>query len=170
MPHPERRTVRDHRGHHPWRFLGEHLRDWKVVWTDDLRPGDFGETVHSERRIYLAHGMNEAERRSTLAHETGHVLRGPQPADRELYEEALADRQAARLLLPSVRRIGQSLAWHHADHDAVAKDLWVDPEILDVRLSTLAPRERAWLDEQLQLIQVSVTHQGPAGRRAAALR
>ncbi|TIC78821.1 ImmA/IrrE family metallo-endopeptidase [Nocardioides sp. GY 10127] len=149
----DRRRCRDHRGHHPWRFIGQ-LPDWRIDWTDDLEPGVWGLTLHREKRILMANGLDQAERRSTIAHEAGHVLRGPSSVCMRLREEALVERQAARLLLPSVRRIGHALAWHHADHDKAAHELWVDDRMLDARLSTLAPRERGWLDQQLDAIVV----------------
>lgn len=148
LPSLNRRACCDYRGHHPWRYIGQHS-DWKVVFTDDLPPGRWGKTVHDEKRILIAHGLDQAERRSTLAHETGHVLRGPRSTCRRLNEESLVERQAARLLLPSVRRIGHALAWHSAEHEATAHDLWVDEKLLNNRLSTMAPAERRWLDGQL---------------------
>lgn len=149
----DRRRCRDHRGHHPWRYIGQHAA-WRIDFTSDLPAGTFGMTLHREKRILIAEGLDQAERRSTLAHETGHVLRGPTSSCRRLAEEVLVDRQGARLLLPSVRRIGHALAWHAADHDKAAHDLWVDDRTLDARLSSLPPRERAWLDDQLATILV----------------
>lgn len=149
----ERRAVRDHRGHHPWRFIGQ-LEDWTIRFTDDLPVGRWGVTRHIEKTIIIREGLDQAERRSTLAHETGHVLRGPRSTCRRLYEESLVERQAARLLAPSVRRIGHALAWTQADHESAAELLWIDERMLHARLSTLAPAERSWLDEQLATILV----------------
>ena len=56
--------------------------------------------------------------------------------------------------VPSVKAIGHALSWHRADHMKAAKDLWVDEKILNARLSTLAPRDRGWLDEQLHTILI----------------
>jgi hypothetical protein len=44
-----------------------------------------------------------------------------------------------------VRRLGHATAFHHGDYEKAAYDLWVDDKMLNVRLSTLAPREREWL-------------------------
>lgn len=152
--HAARRAVRDHRGHHPWRFIGL-LPDWTVEFTNDLPPGRWGLTRHSEMRILINDGLDVEERRCTIAHETGHALRGPRSTCRRHAEESLVDRQAARLLLPSVKKIAWSLSWHRADHELAAKDLWVDEKMLHARLSTLAPRDRAWLDDQLDIIRLT---------------
>lgn len=148
-----RHRIKDHRGHHPWRAMGL-LSEWSVEWTRDLPPGRWGLTLHDEKRVLIRDGLDQAERRCTIAHETGHILRGPVSACHRLREESLVDRQVSRLLLPSVRKISRALAWHQADHDLAAAELWVDDRIFAARLSTLAPRERAHLDEQLATILV----------------
>lgn len=130
------------------------LRDWRVEFTADLPPHHLGLTLHREKRILIQDGLDTEARRSTICHETGHVLRGPHSACHRLYEESLVERQAGRLLVPSVRRLGHALAWHHADYTDTARDLWVDEKLLNVRLSTLAPAERLWLDEQLATILI----------------
>lgn len=147
----DRSRCRDHRGHHPWRFIGQ-FPDWRVDWVNWLPEGRWGLTLHREKRVLMAEGLDQAERRSTIAHETGHVVRGPFSVCRKLYEESLVERQASRLLLPSVRRIGHALAWNRGDYEETAEHLWVDEQLLNVRLSTLAPREHAWLREQMEAI------------------
>lgn len=150
----DRRKIRDYRGHHPWRTVGVFLPKWKVDFTADLPPGHLGLTLHDERRILIRDGLTEESRRSTICHEVGHVLRGPASECHSLYEESLVERQAARLLMPSVQRIGHAMAWHRARYDHTAKDLWVDEKLLNARLSTLAPAERTWLDDQLATILI----------------
>lgn len=139
--------------HHPWRVFS-HLTDWKLIWTDDLPAGRLGRTVCSENKVYLAKGMDQAERRCTIAHETQHILRGPFPASRRLQEELTIDRKVARLLMPSVKRVGHALAFHRADVEQAADELWVDEPILNVRLSALGPRGRERMHEQLATILV----------------
>lgn len=151
--HAERRACRDDRGHHPWRFFAG-LSDWTLEWTHDLPVGRLGLTVHAEKRVLLAEGMDQHERRCTIAHETGHILRGPGKSAHHVSDELHIDRQVARLLVPSVRRLGHALAWHQADYEKAAHDLWIDELVLNVRLSMLPPRERAYLDEQLATILV----------------
>jgi len=143
---------RDHRGHHPWRFLGLFLPEWRVVFVDYIPGGRKGHTIHELRIILILNGLTVAQRRCTLCHEIGHVLRGPFRASAELYEEALVDRQAARLLLPSVRKIAHAMAFHRGDYGLTADELWVDEALLNVKLSTLAPRDKAWLGDQMASI------------------
>lgn len=146
------RDARHHR-HHPWKVFGTH-RDWKLIWTDDLPSGRWGLTIHSAKLVLMANGLDQAERRCTIAHETQHILRGPQPRDQCLREELIINRKVGRLLVPSVRRLGHALAWHQADYEKAAWDLWVDEQILDVRLASLTSREREHLNEQLATILV----------------
>lgn len=144
---------RRHHRHHPWKEFGL-LSDWKIEWTDDLPFGVWGHTDFDTKTVYLANGMNEAERRCTIEHERHHVLRGPVPRGCEMREELLVDRLAARKLLPSVRHIGHVMAWHNANVQRVAHELWVDETMFHVRLSALRPSERDWLTEQMDTILV----------------
>lgn len=142
--------------HHPWRrFAG--LSDWKLRWVDDLG-GDWGRTSHSRRTVFILNGLDQAERRCTIAHETEHVIRGPLSlgaTERDRLREELAiDRHIAKLLVPDVHRVGHALAWAQARHDVAAEELWVDPETLGVRLSSLTVAERAWLHEQLSTVLI----------------
>lgn len=144
---------RRHHRHHPWRAFGE-LRDWKIEWTDDLPFGTWGLTIWEDRTVLLVNGMTEAERRCTIEHERLHVLRGPAPFGMELREELVIDRLVARTLAPSIRRIGHAMCFHRADVERAADELWVDEQTLHVRLSSLAPRERAWFGEQLETVLI----------------
>lgn len=147
----DRQRCRDHRGHHPWRFIGQ-FPDWKVEFRNDLEDDELGLTLHAEKRILMAEGQPQAQRRGTICHEGGHLIRGAFSVCQRLYEESLVERQASRLLLPSVRKVGRALAWNRADYEKVADDLWVDERLLNVRLSTLAPKERTYLTEQMDTI------------------
>lgn len=149
---PVFRDPRHHR-HHPWREFGRH-REWRLTWTDDLPTGVLGRTLFAEKRVLMATGLDEAERRCTIAHETQHVLRGPYEPPARLREELIINRRVGRLLVPSVRRLGHALAWHQADYEKAAWDLWVDDPTLDVRIASLTGRERVSLDEQLATILV----------------
>ena len=133
--------------HHPWAvFRG--LSDWTLRWAR-LPFGVWGETCFDTQTVTLTTGMNQAERRCTIAHETQHILRGPVDDHEHLREELLVDRAVSRLLLPSLERVVDSMAWARGDTDLAADDLWVDPLILEVRLSALHRLEREFIDERL---------------------
>lgn len=133
--------------HHPWRAFRE-LTDWTLRWAQ-LPDGVWGQTCWVTKTVTLTTGMNQAERRCTIAHETQHVLRGPVPAAFEVREEVAVDRNVARLLLPDIHAIGEALAWAPRIEEA-AEELWVDGIILETRLRTLHPSERAYLRRRLE--------------------
>lgn len=139
--------------HHPWRVFST-LTEWSLEWTDDLPFGIWGLTIHGEKRVLLANGLDQAERRCTIAHETQHILRGPYAPHRRLHEELTIDRKVARLLMPSVRKVGHALAFHRANIEHAAHELWVDEQTLHVRLSALGPKEREYMTEQLSTILI----------------
>lgn len=150
---PVRTRQADHHRHHPWRVFST-LTDWTLEWTDDLPDDTWGRTVFADMKVFVANGLDQAGRRCTIAHETQHILRGPAPVEQNLREELITDRRVSRLLVPSVRRLGHALSWHHAATERVADELWVDEKILDVRMAGLTHRERTYLDEQLATVLV----------------
>lgn len=133
--------------HHPWRAF-QALTDIKLRWAP-LPAGMFGYTDHDAGEVVLAEGLTQAERRCTIAHETQHILRGRVPAHLRQREEAAVDREAARLLLPDIRVIGEAMAWASSIEEA-AEDLWVDPAMLRRRLANLHPAERGYLHRRLE--------------------
>jgi hypothetical protein len=134
-----------HRGIHPWRRLRE-LAHVRLLWHEGGPPGwtDFEESTISLRR-----GLNQAERRSTVMHECLHVERGPVPMGLADREELRVEKESARLLLPDVKVIGEALAWAR-DLSEAADELWVDEQMLRVRLRYLHPAERGWLKQRLE--------------------
>jgi hypothetical protein len=134
---------------HPWRRLRDLGPTWQLRWSEDLPWDTYGFTDYSRRRIVLRSGMTFEERRSTITHEVEHVLRGPFSRCEELREEAEVNRRCARLLLPSMQDLADALVWHDSDYEAAAEDLWVDPWTLEVRLGTLRPLERDYLQSRL---------------------
>lgn len=132
--------------HHPWRAFRA-LSDWTLRWAH-LPEGIWGVTCWETNTVTITHGLNEAERRCTIAHETQHVLRGPTMDHMAAREEIYVDRNAARLLMPDIHVIGETLAWALSLEEA-ASELWVDPEMLTVRLKSLHPSERAYLHKRL---------------------
>lgn len=132
--------------HHPWRALRE-FTHITLLWAH-LPEGDLGVTDYEAGTITLAHGLDQAERRCTIDHETEHVRRGPVPAWLEPREERAVDRISARRLLPDIREVAESLAWAHSIAEA-ADELWVDEATLTVRLESLHPAERAYMKRRL---------------------
>jgi hypothetical protein len=110
----------------------------------------YGQTDWRTRTITLATGMTFEERRCTITHEVEHVLRGPASSCRRMAEELEVDRVSARLLMPSMQEVADALVFHRGDHDHAASDLWVDPWMLEVRLSTLYGLERDYLGRRLE--------------------
>lgn len=129
----------------PWRLLRS-LTHIDLVWHDG---GDMGETDHDAGTISLRRGMTWTQRRSTLAHECIHVLRGPTLDTLEDREELHVEKEAARWLLPDVGEIGEALAWAHTRAEA-ADELHVDERTLAIRLRYLHPCERGYLRERLE--------------------
>lgn len=124
---------------HPWRRMRELGPAWTLEWTEHLPWDVYGFTDWPSRTIYLREGMTFEERRCTITHEVEHVLRGPASRCDVLAEEHRVNVHTARLLLPSVRAIADALIWHRGDYEGAAEELWVDPWMLEVRLSTLLP-------------------------------
>lgn len=132
---------------HPWREL-RHLTHVTLRWAH-LPAGVWGLTHHPTATVTLAHGLDQAERRCTVAHELEHVRRGPVPSWLQQREEAAVDRAVARKLLPSILAVGEALAWAQLRIGEAAEELWVDEATLRARLDSLHPAERAYLRRRL---------------------
>lgn len=133
-------------GLNPWRRIRA-LNGWELRWH---RGGDLGWTDFEDKVISLSSELLWAERRSTAMHEALHAERGPVLEGVLAEREELAVRRlAARLLLPSVREIGEALAWAHSAEEA-AEELDVDVEVLRDRLRWLHPAERHYLRARLE--------------------
>jgi hypothetical protein len=135
--------------HDPWHRFSE-LTEWTLRWAD-LPPGIMGTTCHATTIVTLAVGMSQAERRCTIAHETEHILRGPVAPHEARREELLIDDVVSRLLIPSLPELVDALAWAGGHLEAAADALWVDDYLLQVRLGSLTPRERAYAGRRLRL-------------------
>lgn len=134
---------------HAWRRLRDLGPTWRLKWSCDLPSDVYGLTSWRDRTITLREGLSFEERRCTITHEVEHVLRGPASGCSELVEELIVDRRAARLLLPSMRDIADALVYHRGHHDLAARELWVDPWMLEVRLSALYRLERDYLRRRI---------------------
>lgn len=132
--------------HHPWRAF-RHLVDWTLHWSHDLPEDRQGEVDFEAQTVTIAHGLTQAERRCTIAHETQHILRGPAPAYLEAREERAVNEAAARLLIP-VEALAEALLWSYDEHE-VAEELWVDVDTVQARLAGLTADEQQLLNERL---------------------
>lgn len=112
--------------------------------------GWMGCTDHAKGTIWIASGLTQAERRCTLAHELGHLARGPVPTDPALAatEERAVDEWAAKRLLP-VCALVKAFQWS-SYLDEIAEELWVDLRMLRVRLRTLSDTEQDAIMEAIR--------------------
>ena len=129
---------------HPWRRLRA-LSGWELRWHRPEDDPDAGFTLFEEKVISLRSDLTWEERRCTVLHECLHAEWGPTLvgvlAERQ---ELRVRRETARLLLPSIREVGEALAWALSLEEA-AGELSVDAGVLADRLQWLAPAERTYL-------------------------
>ncbi|SFI85153.1 ImmA/IrrE family metallo-endopeptidase [Nocardioides psychrotolerans] len=131
------------RMYHPWGRFRD-LAHFTLRWAH-LPEGVLGVTDFDGKTVTLAHGLDQAERRSTIAHEVEHIDRGWSPCTTR--EECQIERAAAQKLI-GIRELGEALAWAR-DLEEAAEELWVDVPLLRVRLQHLHPAERAYLRRRL---------------------
>lgn len=129
---------------HPWRWL-RNLAHVTLLWHDG---GDMGEADFEAQTVSIRRGMTYEERRCTLLHELLHLERGPALTTTVGRDEDAVRRATARLMLPSVRALGEALAWAHNEQEA-AEELAVDVGVLRDRLRWLHPSERHYLTRRL---------------------
>lgn len=116
------------------------------------------------RRIWLHRDLDDAGRRSTLAHEIVHLerMRGGRPTGEPVgavagecagwcdrREERLVDAIAARRLI-DLDRLVDALRWSR-DPREIAADLGVDPAMLAARWRGLDADERGEIERRLEL-------------------
>lgn len=128
----------------PWRRFGS-LPGWELRWHRPEEDPSLGFTLFEEKVISLRSNLTWEEQRCTILHECLHAERGPTLmgilAQRE---ELRVRRETARLLLPTVEKVGEALAWSHSLDEAAA-ELGVDGGVLHDRLSSLSTAERDYL-------------------------
>lgn len=130
---------------HAWRRFREQLEHIELRWHDG---GLMGRTLFRENAISLRRGMTYEQRRCTIAHEILHVERGDVPHGMKAKEEEKVRRATARVMLPSIRKVGDALAWSADLHEA-ADELAVDLPVLMYRLQHLHPNEIHYLRRRL---------------------
>lgn len=140
---------------HPWRRLRDLGPTWKLRWSECLPHDVYGFTDYARRTITLRSGMSFEERRCSINHEVEHVLRGPASSCSVAREEATVERQSARLLIPSMQDLADSMTFYGGDYEQAAEDLWVDMLTLDVRLGTMTGLERDYWQRRMADVIVS---------------
>ena len=122
--------------------MRERHPDVTIICDVELQDGLLGCTDHDERIIWLDSRLSQRERRCTLAHEIGHLHRGPVPTDpiQAALEERLIDEWASRQLIDGCA-LAAAFRWspHYAE---VAEELWVDEHMLRARLRCMTDEEQ----------------------------
>lgn len=135
--------------YHPWRTARNKHADTVIDCTRELPEGVAGYTDGTD--ICICRTLTQAARRSVLTHELIHLERGLPSTDPryEAREEKLVDELAARLLIP-LDSLVNALVWTRGQpDDECAWELWTDLHTLLVRVRTLPPHERAYINSEL---------------------
>lgn len=136
-------------GIHPWHRLRALGDSWVLRWHSPEEDPDPGFTDHDERVISLRTDLTWTERRCTVLHECLHAEHGAVlDVFYERHEKAVR-RETARLLLPSIKPVGEALAWALSPEEC-ADELMVDVGVLRDRLRWLHPAERHYLTRRLE--------------------
>lgn len=134
---------------HPWRHMAEQYPHVIICTSYQLDDGVRG--LVQGNRIWLCRTLDQAERRTTLSHEIGHLERGILPLpSHSMYtrrEERIVDQIAARRLIPLAALI-DALKWTN-DPPELAELLWTTERIVKCRMESLDPVEVAELEHQL---------------------
>jgi hypothetical protein len=134
-------------GWNPWRHVGDNYPHITVVRDKELPGRIWGLTDGT--RIWICKRLNQAQRRSTLAHELLHIERGLPPNDPRglAREEKLVSALAARRLI-ALPDLIEALRWTREPAE-LADALWVDVDTIRSRMSSLDPIEVAQLENEL---------------------
>ena len=132
--------------YHPWRDARD--REHLNITFERLADGRRG-CLRGDR-ITINTGDDQAQRRSTLAHELVHDERRVFPVDRVLRarEELTVERIAARRLI-QLDALVDALLWAR-DARETAAELWVDLPMLVAFIRSLTVTERTWINEQME--------------------
>ena len=132
--------------YHPWRDARD--REHLNITFERLADGRRG-CLRGDR-ITINTGDDQAQRRSTLAHELVHDERRVFPVDRVLRarEELTVERIAARRLI-QLEALVDALLWARDAHETAA-ELWVDLPMLVVFVQSMTEDEKVWVGKQLE--------------------
>ena len=132
--------------YHPWRDARdrEHLNITFERLADGRRGCLRGDWVT------INTGDDQAQRRSTLAHELVHDERRVFPTDRVLRarEELAVERIASRRLI-QLDALVDALLWAR-DARETAAELWVDLPMLVAFVQSMTEEEKVWVGKQLE--------------------
>lgn len=138
----------------PWRHLRVYHPDF-VVHELELPAGLMGCVDLGRRTIWLDSRLTCREQRSTLAHEIGHLERGPAPCDpvASQAEERVIDDWASRKLIRAAD-LARAFAW--SQHlPEIAEELWVDLHMLRARLRGLADDEQDMVMDAIRKLRLA---------------
>lgn len=130
---------------HPWRAIRN--LDVTVLWErrDDL----LGSWDDDTRTMTFHPDQSQRQRRCTATHELVHAELGHRGHCAGKAELRVRKEAARRLI--SIYALGEALAFHGEDDvEALADELWVDPDTLATRLTWLHPAERGYLRRRLE--------------------
>ena len=132
--------------YHPWRDARD--REHLNITFERLADGRRG-CLRGDR-VTINTGDDQAQRRSTLAHELVHDERRVFPTDRVLRarEELTVERIAARRLI-QLEALVDALLWSR-DARETAAELWVDVPMLVVFVQSMTEDEKVWVGKQLE--------------------
>ncbi len=136
--------------YHPWRTARIDHSQIPIASTELLPAHLSGDT--DGRSIRLCGSLNQAQRRSVLAHELVHIERGSEHTDspHEEQEERRVDEIAARRLI-ELDDLIEALVWTRGQPNSeCAWELWTDVHTLTVRVKTLTADEREYIDREIE--------------------
>lgn len=134
---------------HPWQRLRS--LPGVRVFVVRLDCGRWGFYDAEQNALYIDSRLNQAERRSTIAHELLHLERGDEPCVTDWHEakqERLVDAQTARDLI-ALAPLADALAWAENEHE-VADCLWVDVATVRTRIDRLTATEVRYIEDRLE--------------------
>lgn len=134
---------------HPWRRFRE-MTESVLSWHHG---GVMGWCRHSTQEVSMRLGMSQAERRSTIAHESVHLERGPAIKGYGQQEERIVDDVASRRLI-GLDELIDGMCWCYGEEE-LAEHLWVDVPTLVARLKNLTAAESAHIDAELDRREAS---------------
>lgn len=128
---------------HPWRVLRDRL-DITLIWTDDLSDGVLGATDGA--RICMPLHQLQAEWRCTLTDELIHIEPGHRGCQPPAIEAEVSHRSGSAL--HPLNGLVRTVVWA-ASPEELADELWVDLNMLFIRLDTCTDRERRVVNASL---------------------